>query len=177
MSSGELASTRPLATARIVSSLPGRLRLRLDVGGVNRKRLDAALEVLSENPAVLTVSARWQTSSLLIGYSVSEGDAVWSMLAQLGLDPAARHVAHAQLSAEPSERVTRTLVAANAVVRRRAGGNDLRTLVPLGFGLLALRQFVRDDQRLVDAPWYILPWYASETFQKFHQPAKGDQDR
>ncbi len=176
MSTGELAVMHPLETARVVSSVPGRLRLRLPTGAASGRRLAAAVDALSASAAVSTATARWQTTSLVVKYDVANTDAVWSQLAQLGLDSRASRATEAQEDVEPSTRVTRAIIGANEAVRRRAGGNDLRTFVPLGFGLLALRQFVRDDQRLADAPWYLLAWYASETFQKFHQPRKGSQD-
>lgn len=175
MSTGELAVMRPLETARVVSSLPGRLRLRLPTGAAGRQGLTAAVDALIAGAAVSTATARWQTMSLVVEYDVTNTDAVWSQLARLGLDSRASRSTEAQEDVEPSARVTRAIIGANEAVRRRAGGNDLRTLIPLGFGLLSLRQFVRDDQRLADAPWYMLAWYASETLQKFH-PRKGHQD-
>jgi hypothetical protein len=62
---------RPLATARIVSSLPGCLRLRLHRGAGTQQALAAAVEALNANAAVSTAAARWQTSSLLIGTGVA----------------------------------------------------------------------------------------------------------
>lgn len=173
MSTGELAVMRPLETARVVSWVPGRLRLRLPTGPASGRRLAAAVDALSARAAVSTATARWQTTSLVVEYDVTNTDAVWSQLAQLGLDSGATE---ARGDVEQSTRVTRAILAANEAVRRRAGGSDLRTLIPLGFGLLSFRQFVRDDQRLADAPWYLLAWYASESFQKFHQLRKESQD-
>ncbi len=134
----------------------------------------AAVDALGAGDS--TATARWQTASLLIQYDVANADAVWAQLAELGLDSDLASTRKAHPTVEPSARVRRAIVGANEVVRRRAAGDDLRTLAPLGLGLLALRQFVRDDQRLADAPWYVLAWYASGTFQKFHQPEGGNQD-
>jgi hypothetical protein len=174
--SSDLTIERPLETARIVSSIPGRLRLRLAAGPAGRGALYTAVETLSANDSVSRASARWQTASLLIEYETSRADLVWSMLEQLGLDLDGTRRSRLQQNIEPSARVAHVVAGANEVVRRRAGGNDLRTLVPLGFGLLALRQFMRDDQRLADAPWYVLAWYAAGTFQKFHPSREGNQD-
>ena len=176
MSSGEPAVMRPLETARVVSKVPGRLRLRLPPGAASRQRLTAAVDALGASVAVSAATARWQTTSLVVEYDVANADAVWSELAQLGLDLHAAGPTEGQRDVEPSARVTRAMIGANEIVRRRAAGNDLRTLVPLGFGLLALRQFVRDDQRLADAPWYVLAWYASESFQRFRHQGKGSDD-
>ncbi len=54
--------------------------------------------------------------------------------------------------------------------------------MPLGLGLLSVRQALRGPDRLGDAPWYLLAWYASETFFKFHgapetaRPAKQEEE-
>jgi hypothetical protein len=173
----DVEHTPPLATARVISWVPGRMRLRLTAGAASAVRLNAAVEALNDDSAVSAATPHWQTGSLLIRYDPSDFERLSSTLARLGLDlKATTGTAAASRGVEPGARVGRAVVAANGLVGRRAGGNDLRTLVPLGFGLLALRQFVRDDQRLSDAPWYLLAWYASETFQKFHKPAKGDID-
>jgi hypothetical protein len=172
----DVERTRPLATARVVSSVPGRLRLRVTPGAAGAQRLNAAVEALGDDSAVSTARPRWQTGSLLITYDPSNFDRVFSTLGRLGVDFEAMRETGASRDVEPAARVGRAVVAANGVVGRRAGGNDLRTLVPLGFGLLAARQFARDDKRLSDAPWYVLAWYASESFQKFHKPGKGQID-
>lgn len=173
MPGDQVALTRPLETARIVSSVPGRLRVRLGDDAAGGHRLASAVEALSASTSISTATPGWKTASLLIEYDVAKADSAWSELKQLGLGPDVRTTA-AQPAMHPSTRVTRTVAGANALVRRRTGGNDLRALAPLGLGLLALRQFVWDDQRLADAPWYVLAWYASEIFQK-HQPREEDQ--
>src|SRR5207249_11450204 len=50
-----------------------------------------------------------------------------------------------------------------------SGRWDLRSVVPVAFGALALRQFIRDFGDWGAAPWYVLAWYAFDTFWKFHQ--------
>ena len=61
-------------------------------------------------------------------------------------------------------------VAVDRATVRATGGHDLRLLVPMGFAVLSLRQLRRGDQRLRDAPWYLLGWYAFESFTKLQQP-------
>jgi hypothetical protein len=45
-----------------------------------------------------------------------------------------------------------------------------------------VRQALRGPERLGDAPWYLLAWYASETFFRFHhapelqRPAKQQKE-
>ena len=45
---------------------------------------------------------------------------------------------------------------------------DLRFLVPLGFGILAMRQLVVKGWQLELIPWYVLAWYAFDSFIKLH---------
>lgn len=45
---------------------------------------------------------------------------------------------------------------------------DLRMLLSMGLGAIALRQLFLRGLRLDDIPWYVLAWYALDTFVKFH---------
>ncbi len=161
---------RPLAAARVVSATPGRLRVRLPAGA-GSDGLAAVMDALGGRVEVTRVEARWRTGSVVVEYDPAAVEAVWGVLGELGL-PTATRVAG---SADPeAARVLGALTRANDLVARRTGGTDLRTLVPVGLGMLALRQLLRGEQRLADAPWYVLAWYASETFQKFHAQHRGE---
>jgi hypothetical protein len=46
---------------------------------------------------------------------------------------------------------------------------DLRSVVPFALGALALRQFVADAGALGAAPWYVLAWYAFDSFWKLNE--------
>ena len=111
----------------------------------------------------------------MVQYEPGAAEAVWLALGELGLArPAASATGPAGGIDPQVARVLGALTRANALVEARTAGTDLRALVPVGLGMLALRQFVRGEQRLVDAPWYVLAWYASETFQKFHGQRNGE---
>lgn len=45
---------------------------------------------------------------------------------------------------------------------------DLRVILPLGIGLLAVRQLLRQGWKLEDIPWYVLAWYAIDIFIKLN---------
>jgi hypothetical protein len=49
------------------------------------------------------------------------------------------------------------------------GWVDLRMLVPLGFGAIALRQLLVKGIHPDAIPWYVMAWYAFDTFYKFNQ--------
>jgi hypothetical protein len=50
------------------------------------------------------------------------------------------------------------------------GYADLRLLMPLGFGALALRQLWEKGLELDEIPWYNLAWYAFDSFNKLNHP-------
>ncbi len=159
---------RPLAAARVLSSTPGRMRLRL-ADAARRDQLALAAEALAGRAEVSGVEARWQTRSLVVRYEPAVAEDVWTGLGELGLErPAAPATRVAQDADPEAARVLGALARANDLVAGRTHGTDLRALVPVGLGMLAVRQLVRGEQRLADAPWYVLAWYASETFQKFY---------
>ncbi|MBW4644285.1 MAG: DUF5132 domain-containing protein [Goleter apudmare HA4340-LM2] len=54
------------------------------------------------------------------------------------------------------------------VGRLTNGVADLRLLVPLGLGLLAMRQFIDRGLQLEEIPWYALAWYAFDAFVKLN---------
>ncbi|AFY46394.1 hypothetical protein Nos7524_0482 [Nostoc sp. PCC 7524] len=57
----------------------------------------------------------------------------------------------------------------NADVRSMTNGvADLRLLVPMGLGLLAIRQLWVQGLKLNDIPWYILAWCAFDSFIKLN---------
>ncbi len=162
--------TQPLAAARVVSATPGRLRLRLPEGVARPERLAAAAEALAALADVSVAVPRPRTGSLVVEFDTGAAQAVRAALRELGLATPS-----APTDGDPEGvRVLGVLSRANDLVARRTKGPDLRTLVPVGLGMLALRQLVRGEQRLVNAPWYVLAWYASETFQKFHAQQRGE---
>lgn len=156
-----------LLAARVASSIPGRLRLRLPAGPGLRDRLTLAAETLGARAEVIVVEPRWRTESLVVHYDAAAADALWGALAELGLPRPASGATHGGAATDQARgRVIAGLARANGLVARRTQGADLRTLVPVGLAMLAVRQLARGEQRLADAPWYVLAWYASETFQK-----------
>lgn len=45
---------------------------------------------------------------------------------------------------------------------------DLRLLFPLGLSILALRQLILKGVQLEAIPWYVLAWYAFDSFMKLN---------
>ncbi len=49
---------------------------------------------------------------------------------------------------------------------------DLRFLVPLGLGTLAIHQLLRNGWQFETVPWYVLAWYSFDSFIKLHYTAE-----
>ena len=175
MSEVQVSSALPLATARVVSLVPGRLRLRLPTNAAGRSSLAAASEELAAHGDLLVAESRPRSASLVVSYDPGRTVDVWVRLRALGLQVADAPVGASIEARDPGLRVMTAVKALDAVVPRFTAGHDLRTLIPLTYGLLAVRQLVRGEQRLQNAPWYVLAWYASESFQKA-QRSRGDTD-
>ena len=97
-----------------------------------------------------------QISALLSDLGVIFGDITPKKTITLGKSEAA-----AELIAEATELNQRVKRASN-------GAFDLRFLIPLGFSALALRQLLVKGVQLGAIPWYVLAWYAFDSFIKFH---------
>ncbi|MBU7582689.1 MAG: DUF5132 domain-containing protein [Nostoc sp. TH1S01] len=54
------------------------------------------------------------------------------------------------------------------VYKMTNGAADLRLIVPLGLGLFALNQLIKQGFKLEDIPWYILVWFAFDSFTKLN---------
>ena len=171
----DAGSVASLSTAQVVSSIPGRLRLRLPTDARGRVQLAAAAAELSGDRDLLAAHLRPASTSLVIEYDPIRADAVWTRLRALGLPASAGSGESSAAVTDPSARVLMAASGLNHQVLRRTHGHDLRSLIPIGYGMLAVRQLLRGKQRIGDAPWYVLAWYASETFQKM-QTQKGGTD-
>lgn len=174
MSRDDAGPPASLATARVASTIPGRLRLRLPSSAAGRRQLAAAAAELAGDRESLVVHPRPASASLVIEYDPARADQVWSRLRALGL-PAAESWDASPTVTDPATRVISAAASLNQQVARRTHGHELRSLIPIGYGMLAARQLLRGTQRIGDAPWYVLAWYASETFQKL-QTRKGGID-
>jgi hypothetical protein len=152
----------------VVSVLPGRMRLRArrrPLGGEALAALGRALEAVA---GVGGVELRPHSSSAIVRFDAGHEAAVVDGLSALGVDaPVARAAAG---EADAAAAIGEAVGAVNRAVAGRVAGGDLRLLVPLGLGLLSARQVLRGRDRVADAPWYVLAWYASETFWRFHGP-------
>ncbi|MDQ6748423.1 MAG: hypothetical protein M3010_10020 [Candidatus Dormibacteraeota bacterium] len=79
--------------------------------------------------------------------------------------PRAPRVPHSQGSLQ----VRDVLAVMNKKVHDATDGKaDLRLIVPAALGVLAIRQVLKDARSLSQAPWYVLVYYAFDSFYKMN---------
>ncbi len=154
------------APLRLSSAVPGRIRLRLAHPAAHGHRLADLAQALEARPEVFEVLVRPASGSLVVRHDTQPAAVaeLHEVLTSLGVVTAPR-----ASGPDHARRVQSTALAANAMVARGTG-SDLRLLAPLTLGLFALRRAVREGPRLADAPWYVLAWYAWESYTKLNPP-------
>jgi hypothetical protein len=81
-----------------------------------------------------------------------------------------RYARHELPQTELARRIQRTFHEVDVRLAELTDGRwDLRTVVPVAFGALAARQLLRDFGQIGSAPWYVLAWYAFDSFLKLQQ--------
>jgi hypothetical protein len=158
---------------RIVHLSPGRIRVRIQPEDLGNPALGRIQHALTTTPGVRSVQVNALARSLVVTYDprIVDFDDLVVVALRTGIS----------FSSEPEQNdgtagirpVDETVVSffrnADDRVRERLGGTaDLRTLLPAGLALLALREIAAG--RLVGMPWYVLIWYSVETFHKFRRP-------
>lgn len=175
----------------IVSHAPGRMRVRLHPDHRATADLKQVERDLVGQAGVASVETNARTGSVLVHYdrrTLSKED-VTAMLHDVGIVAmellGAEEVSEglsedlagdlvAQRGAAPhSSTATGVLDALTDFDRRLSeltGGKlDVKLLVPLGLGTLAVRQILTSGLGLAEVPGYVLLWYTFDSFYKLHQ--------
>jgi hypothetical protein len=156
----------------IISSTPKRTRIRVSSKRRNKGELERIAEALNESPKIHDVDTNVGTGTIVIHHEDGVLDDIEARLLDLGV--ILMCAADLKIpSAEGTTQVAFELTDAVADLNRRLGLAtnglfNLRTLVPLGFGALAIVQLVRRGFQLGAAPWYVLAYAAFDSFVKLH---------
>jgi len=134
--------------------------------------------VLKASPEVHEVRANVQTGSIVVYHAQHSGtlDNISATLNDLGVILSS--VAEVELPVmEGKSEVASDLTGAVADLNQRVGLAtngviDLRMLIPIGLGALAIRQGLRNGWLIESAPWYVLAYYAFDSFIKLHYTAE-----
>ncbi|MDZ8087297.1 MAG: hypothetical protein RMY16_17325 [Nostoc sp. DedQUE12b] len=157
---------KPIST-KVVSSTPGRLRLRLAHSHRQPEKMQRIANALSENSHINQVKTNVHHGSIVINHDGKDGslENVLATLKDLGIIFADVSEGNTEAAAGVSSAV----VDLNQRVKQSTDGAfDLRILFPLGLASLSLRQLLNKGLQLEVIPWYVLAWYAFDSFIKLH---------
>ncbi len=151
---------------QIVSNTPRRTRIRLSRKRQNREEMARLAKALEEFPSVSRVDTNLQTGTLVVHHEEESLEDIQSKLKDLGV---------IAMAATGVEIPGKSLTDAISDLEGRLGFSterilNLRLLVPLGFGVLALLQLARRGFQIESAPWYILAYFAFESFTRLNSP-------
>ncbi len=166
-----------LKRGRVVHAVPGRVRVKLNREELSDDQGDELRSALLAIPGVRDIQANARTGSVVIQYDPAELD----VAGLINLARAANVLALDALEASPyagkrmppsltAQRISHTVHEVDVRLAELSGGRwDLRSVVPVAFGVLAARAIIRDVGALGSAPWYVLAWYAFDSFWKLNQ--------
>ncbi len=164
----------------IVSSTPSRTRIRISSKRRTPKEMNRITKALQALPDVYSVRPNLQTGSIIIHHDQSP-KVVENLAASLrDLGVILFHTVDVGLPETGGKSgVAGNLVQAVADLNQRVGQStdgivDLRSLIPLGLGGLAIYQLLRKGWQFETAPWYVLAYYAFDSFIKLHYTAEPD---
>ncbi|GAB4304214.1 MAG: hypothetical protein Fur0025_45840 [Oscillatoriaceae cyanobacterium] len=138
--------------------------------------MDSLANLLKNKPGIAKVRSNPDTGSLTIFYSEDtlSFPQLSDILGECGVllappeVPSAEEITTGSFSEAAAEVITALAVLNQRVKSATNGAADLRFLVPLGFGSLAVRQLLLKGIQLNIIPWYVLAWYAFDSFIKLH---------
>jgi copper chaperone CopZ len=157
---------KPIST-KVVSSTPGRLRLRVAHSHRQTEKMQRIANALSANPHINQVKTNVPHGSIVINHDGKDAslENVLATLKDLGIIFADVTEGNTEAAAGVSSAV----VDLNQRVKQSTDGAfDLRILFPLGLASLSLRQLFNKGLQLEIIPWYVLAWYAFDSFIKLH---------
>lgn len=156
---------------RIVSQTRGRTRFKVPDTHRRSRYMEQIASALRAHADVSEVRTNVNTGSIVVHHINEEGvfddiaASLWDVGVIVGNITHGESMAAAEVSnafADLNERISH---ASNGMV-------DLRFLVPVGLGALAIRQLLVKGLQLEIVPWYVLAWYSFDSFLKLHYTKK-----
>ena len=171
-----MATNGSRPTGRVVHQIPGRARVKLDRRELDPEMLVRIEQTVGSAPGIYECTVNRATGSLLLRYDEERVD-----LAQLVRLPEATSGTTGAGRARPGsdDKPEHLSAWAHAVNRwfgrldkrlRVASEDrfDVKMVVPIAFGTLAIRQFIAQAGSLPTIPWYVVAWYAFDSYLKLH---------
>ena len=160
---------------------PGRIRLKMDRATTDLTALALVARQFREHEGTYDLTLNDTTRSLLICYepSARQLEEVIELIRESGVPLEIDDYPEGlPLTTDASALGYAIETAAGRLNRwvadRTSGGADLRSAIPVGFALLALREVL--SRRATAAPWYALAWYAFDSYWKLRQPKRDSED-
>ncbi len=174
------AAAGPVA-GRVVHRVPGRVRIKFDKAEIAPEALARLRQAVSEVDGVARCDASPRTTSLVVHYDNAGLDmaqlagAVGGLVPEEEAEGGRPDLAHER---HPHSRFARGLnarfVALDRRIRQLTGHRvDLKLVLPVGFGVLAARQIITSSGGLPTIPWYVLLWYAFDSYLRLHHTPQG----
>ncbi|MFL9457897.1 MULTISPECIES: HMA2 domain-containing protein [Nostocales] len=160
------STSQPIYT-KVVSSTPGRLRLRVASRYRQSGDIERIANALQAQPNINQVRTNIQNGSIVIQHDTQDDsfENVLATLKDLGIIFGDIAVGKSEAAAGVSDAV----VDLNKRVRKATNNSvDLRFLFPLGLGILSIRKLLVSGLQFEIIPWYVLAWYAFDSFIKLH---------
>lgn len=162
----------------VVSSTPSRTRLRVSLKRRNHQEMAKIANALKTHPDVQDVRTNVQTGSIVVHHADNDNsmEEFAAILQDLGIILGSIADVEVPLSQGKSE-IAADITSAVKDLNDRFGQTtngvvDLRLLIPVGLATLALRELIDNGWEFETAPWYVLTWYAFDSFIKLHYTAE-----
>ncbi len=157
---------KPIST-KIISDTPGRLRLRISQPHRHPREMQRIANVLKAQPHIIEVRTNISHGSMIINHDGKDAT-LENVLTNL-LDLGVTFADITEGNSEAAEDVKNTMSHLNKRFEQATSGEvDLRFLFPLGLSILAVRQIIFKGLQLEIIPWYVLAWYAFDSFMKLN---------
>lgn len=155
--------TKPIS-AKIISDTPGRLRLRIVPRDRQSQKMQQIAPQLEKQANIQQVKTNIQHGSILIHHD-SDLENLTATLRDLGII----FVDLAEGNTDAATGITNAVVDLNNRVERiTQGAVDIGFLFPFGLSILSVRQLLSKGWQLEAIPWYMLAWYAFDSFIKLN---------
>lgn len=156
----------------IVSSTPRRTRIKVSAKRRTPEELARLAEALNQSPKVDNVSVNAHTGTILVQHEDKSLNDIFSVMRDLGVIlkiPTGIDIP----TSDGKTMVANELADAVADLNRRLGLAtngflNLRSLIPVGLGALAVVQLLRRGLQFEAVPWYFLAYASFDSFVKLH---------
>lgn len=164
---GSLSTLPKQIFTKIVSKTPGRLRLRVARKHRQPEEMQRIAHILEAQPNVSQVRTNISQGSIVIKHD--DKDESWENLVGTLIDLGVIFGDIAEGKSDVAMDVSGAVVDLNKRVEQATNGAvDLRLLFPFGLSILAVRQLMKQGLQIEIIPWYVLAWYAFDSFIKLH---------